>query len=163
QTVYIGSADHSVYAVAVSTASKSGSRIWSRRIGGPVRSGLALDGTTLYAGSDDGYLYAIDITTTTVRWRFGTGGPVRSRILDAGRGGEDVLAGAGFAAGRHDVAERLGVPRVHQHGRRQHLVDAVLELDVPVDAGGDLVPVLRARQRRAVELLVGGRQDAGLV
>jgi outer membrane protein assembly factor BamB len=84
QTVYIGSADHSVYAVAVSTASKSGSEIWSRRIGGPVRSGLFLDGTVLYAGSDDGYLYAIDTTTTTVRWRFPTGGPVRSRILVAG-------------------------------------------------------------------------------
>ena len=84
QTVYFGSADHSVYAVAVYTLNKSGSKIWSRRLGGAVNSGLALNGTMLYAGSDDGYLYAIDITTTTVRWRYQTGGQVRSRILVAG-------------------------------------------------------------------------------
>jgi outer membrane protein assembly factor BamB len=84
QTVYFGSADHSVYAVAVYTLDKGGSKIWSRPLGGAVNSGLALDGTVLYAGSDDGYLYAIDITTTTVRWRYQTGGQVRSRILVAG-------------------------------------------------------------------------------
>jgi outer membrane protein assembly factor BamB len=83
QTVYFGSADHSVYAVAVYTLNKRGSMIWSRHLGGAVNSGLALDGTMLYAGSDDGYLYAIDTTTATVRWRFGTGGQVRSRILVA--------------------------------------------------------------------------------
>jgi outer membrane protein assembly factor BamB len=84
QTVYFGSADRSVYAVAVYTLDKSGSKIWSRHLGGAVNSGLALRGTMLHAGSDDGYLYAIDTTTTTVRWRFRTGGPVRSRILVAG-------------------------------------------------------------------------------
>jgi outer membrane protein assembly factor BamB len=83
QTVYFGSADHSVYAVQVYALSKSGSKIWSRRTGGAVNSGLARHGTTLYAGCDDGYLYAIDTTTATVRWRFRTGGPVRSRILVA--------------------------------------------------------------------------------
>ena len=57
--------------------------IWSRHTGGEVNSGLARHGTTLYAGCDDGYLYAIDTTTATVRWRFRTGGPVRSRILVA--------------------------------------------------------------------------------
>jgi outer membrane protein assembly factor BamB len=58
--------------------------VWSRHLGGAVNSGLALHGTTLYAGSDDGYLYAIDTTSTKVRWRFPTGGQVRSRILVAG-------------------------------------------------------------------------------
>jgi outer membrane protein assembly factor BamB len=84
QTVYFGSADHSVYALAVYTLNKSGSMVWSRHLGGAVNSGLALHGTTLYAGSDDGYLYAIDTTSTKVRWRFPTGGQVRSRILVAG-------------------------------------------------------------------------------
>jgi outer membrane protein assembly factor BamB len=83
QTVYAGSADYSVYAVAVYTLDKSGSKIWSHRLGGAVNSGLALHGTTLYAGSDDGYLYAIDTTTPTVQWRFRTGGAVRSAILVA--------------------------------------------------------------------------------
>jgi hypothetical protein len=41
-------------------------------------------GQVVYAGSDDGYLYAIDITSGRPRWRYRTGGPVRSRILVEG-------------------------------------------------------------------------------
>ena len=46
-------------------------------------SGPALAGSVLYVGDDDGYLYAIDITSTSPRWRYRAGGPVRSQILYA--------------------------------------------------------------------------------
>jgi eukaryotic-like serine/threonine-protein kinase len=39
---------------------------------------------TLYAGSDDGHMYAIDATANTVSWTYRTGGQVRSQILVAG-------------------------------------------------------------------------------
>jgi outer membrane protein assembly factor BamB len=80
QTLYVGAADSSVYAVGMD----AGNKVWSYPTGGPVRSGLAVSGSVLYAGSDDGYLYAIDITTGDQLWRYRTGGPVRSQILVAG-------------------------------------------------------------------------------
>jgi outer membrane protein assembly factor BamB len=33
---------------------------------------------TLYAGSDDGYLYALDATTGVLKWKYATGGAIRS-------------------------------------------------------------------------------------
>jgi outer membrane protein assembly factor BamB len=38
----------------------------------------------LYVGCDDGYLYALDISTGAQRWRYKTGGAIRSQILVAG-------------------------------------------------------------------------------
>ena len=49
-----------------------------------MQSGPILGSGVLYVGSDDGYLYAIDISTGTLRWRYRTGGPIRSRIVTAG-------------------------------------------------------------------------------
>jgi outer membrane protein assembly factor BamB len=85
-TIYAGSAGSSVYAVETD----NGDQIWRHRVGGPVQSGLAYAGSTLYAGptlyagSDDGHLYAIDATASTVSWSYRTGGQVRSQILVAG-------------------------------------------------------------------------------
>jgi len=49
-----------------------------------VRSGIAIDGSAVYAGSDDGYLSAIDIGSGGLLWRYRTGGAIRSQILAAG-------------------------------------------------------------------------------
>ena len=61
----------------ISTA--SGKRAWSYRTGGPVRSAPAISGQTIsdfiYAGSDDGNLYAFGIDGN-FRWQFATSGPV---------------------------------------------------------------------------------------
>ena len=46
-----------------------------------MKSGLATDGTTVYAGDEDGYLYAIDIVGISLRWRYRVGAAVRSQIL----------------------------------------------------------------------------------
>ena len=59
-------------------------RRWTYRAGGPVNSGLAVGGGTLYAGSDNGYLHAIDISNGHRQWRYPAGGAVRSRILVTG-------------------------------------------------------------------------------
>jgi outer membrane protein assembly factor BamB len=44
-----------------------------------------VSGGTLYAGSEDGYLHAINVSTGTQRWQYQTSGAVRSHILVAGR------------------------------------------------------------------------------
>jgi outer membrane protein assembly factor BamB len=63
----------------------SGHQNWSYPTSGPVNAGLATDadGTTIYAGDDDGYVYAIDITSISARWRYRVGAAVRSQILVA--------------------------------------------------------------------------------
>jgi outer membrane protein assembly factor BamB len=60
-----------------------GTALWNCHVGGPVRSGLAVYNGVAYAGSDDGYLYAIDISTGTVRWKYKTGGAIRGSVLAA--------------------------------------------------------------------------------
>ena len=55
---------------------------WRYQTGGNVRSSPALSGTggnaTAFAGSYDGYLYALDAATGALRWRYQTGGYVYS-------------------------------------------------------------------------------------
>jgi len=46
--------------------------------GGMIRGAAALDNGTLYFGSGDGNLYAVDAQSGAERWRFKTGGPVTS-------------------------------------------------------------------------------------
>jgi outer membrane protein assembly factor BamB len=79
--LYLGSAAAAVDSVNV----YSGHQNWSYPTSGPVNAGLATDadGTTIYAGDDDGYVYAIDITSISARWRYRVGAAVRSQILVA--------------------------------------------------------------------------------
>jgi outer membrane protein assembly factor BamB len=51
---------------------------WRVQTGGPVRSSPVLSESTIYIGSGDGSVYAIDATTGTIRWRHATGGAVAS-------------------------------------------------------------------------------------
>jgi outer membrane protein assembly factor BamB len=46
-----------------------------------VRAGLAVAGGVAYVGCDDGYLYAIDITSQEPRWKHKTGAAIRGDIL----------------------------------------------------------------------------------
>ena len=75
-----------VYAVTPGSdiSSQPGTALWHVQLGGPVRSGLAFHGNTLYAGCDDGYLYAIDTTDNTVSWKYRAGAAIRSQILVTG-------------------------------------------------------------------------------
>src|SRR5687767_10779926 len=51
---------------------------WRIQTEGPVRSSPVILGTTIYIGSGDGNLYAIDANTGAVRWRHATGAAVAS-------------------------------------------------------------------------------------
>ena len=74
-TVYAASTGGFVYAVSY------GGKLWSYPTAGAVRSGLALADGILYAGSDGGYLYAIDVSAGDALWSYRTGGAIRSQIL----------------------------------------------------------------------------------
>jgi outer membrane protein assembly factor BamB len=82
-TIFTATTRGTVYAVQPGSniGNEPGTALWSRPVGGPVRSGLAVYNGAVYAGSDDGYLYAIDISTSDVRWKYKTGGAIRSKIV----------------------------------------------------------------------------------
>lgn len=57
---------------------------WVHRTGGQVRSSPAISGGTLYIGSDDGVVYALDAATGRPTGTFRTGGPVSGGVTVAG-------------------------------------------------------------------------------
>ena len=64
---------------ATAPAPPGGTEIWNFTTGGWVVSpALSPDGKTVYAGSDDASLYAVDAATGTQVWAFKTGYAVRS-------------------------------------------------------------------------------------
>ena len=72
-TVYIGSTDGNVYALATGR----GTLRWKTQTGGRVVSSPAVVGARVYVGSYDGKLYALDKATGAVAWTFRTGGERR--------------------------------------------------------------------------------------
>jgi outer membrane protein assembly factor BamB len=68
-TVYFGSSDTYVYAVAA----ESGALRWKFKTGDVVHASPAVSGGTLYIGSWDTYFYALDAVTGAEKWRFKTG------------------------------------------------------------------------------------------
>lgn len=65
-TLYFGADDKYIYAVNTDGTSK-----WSYATGGSIRYGLSTspDGSTVYATSSDGRIYAINSTTGALRWK----------------------------------------------------------------------------------------------
>ena len=57
---------------------------WSYTSGNSVESSPAVAGGTVYIGSDDDSLYALDAATGHLRWSYSTGGPVESSPAVAG-------------------------------------------------------------------------------
>jgi outer membrane protein assembly factor BamB len=71
--VYIGSADHSVYALNAA----DGSVRWKYRTGGAVNSSPAVAAGTVFVASLDGNVYALDAADGKVKWKFKTAGERR--------------------------------------------------------------------------------------
>jgi outer membrane protein assembly factor BamB len=88
ETIYIGCADHNLYAVDAHT----GQRIWSFQTGGEVSSSAAVVGGVVYVGSRDGSLYALAGQTGRQIWRFQAGGSVDSSPAVVG---DAVYVGSG--------------------------------------------------------------------
>ena len=70
--VYVGSNDHSLYALD----SNSGTVKWRFKTEGRVPSSPAVSDGVIYFGSYDGYFYAID-SAGSLKWKFQTGGERR--------------------------------------------------------------------------------------
>jgi halocyanin-like protein len=70
---------------ATQAADGPGERIWSVETGGAVESEPTVVGGTVYVGSHDGYVYALDAESGEEQWRFETGAPPDDqRKADAG-------------------------------------------------------------------------------
>jgi outer membrane protein assembly factor BamB len=67
---YIGSEDHSLYAIDT----KTGKRIWEYCTGGAVHSSPSVNKNVVCFGSYDGYYYALNARTGKLLWKFKTGG-----------------------------------------------------------------------------------------
>jgi outer membrane protein assembly factor BamB len=72
-TVYIGSADHFVYALSAA----DGSVKWRYKTGGAVNSSPAVATDRVFVSSLDGDVYALDAVDGTLKWKFKTGGERR--------------------------------------------------------------------------------------
>lgn len=57
---------------------------WRIETGGPVRSSPVVTGGTVYVGSSDGSLYALDAGRGTLEWKYDAGAPVTSTPAVAG-------------------------------------------------------------------------------
>jgi hypothetical protein len=69
----------------------NGERIWEFQAGGPMLSGIAVNGGAVYAGSFDEKVYALHAGNGSKIWDFSTEGPVESGIVIAG---DTVYAGS---------------------------------------------------------------------
>jgi eukaryotic-like serine/threonine-protein kinase len=72
-TLYVGSADHNLYAVDIAT----GTQKWMFKTGSSVTSSPAVANGTVYFPSYDGSFYAVDAADGKLRWKFQTGGERR--------------------------------------------------------------------------------------
>ena len=89
QTIYVASADGKLY--AIDTAGKTR---WTYAAGGPIKGTPAVLGGTVYVGSDDKKLHAVQSDTGTVKWAYPTLGAVASPVV-----GKDGIVYAGSTDG----------------------------------------------------------------
>lgn len=71
-TVYVGSADGSIYALSAADGTKQ----WTYKTDGGVGSSPAVVNDTVYVGSQDNSIYALSAADGTEQWTYETGGSV---------------------------------------------------------------------------------------
>lgn len=71
-TVYAGSYDGTVYAVAA----EGGAQRWTFGTGAPIVGGAVVEGNTVYIGSTNGVLYALQAQTGDLKWSYLLGGAI---------------------------------------------------------------------------------------
>jgi outer membrane protein assembly factor BamB len=96
--------------------------VWSAKAGGAIRTSPILGDGTLFFGSDDGYLHALDARTGADRWQVNLGAPSDVPVF-----GNGMVAVADRNGILHGLAAATGVERWHQ--------DPVITT-APVLAGG---------------------------
>jgi outer membrane protein assembly factor BamB len=80
-TVYVATTSGNVCAIRPGGLGNPGTQLWSYPVGSPVQGGLAVYNGVAYVGCDDGYLYAIDITSQELRWKHKADGAIQGGIL----------------------------------------------------------------------------------
>jgi outer membrane protein assembly factor BamB len=84
--------------VALNTA--TGAQLWSHQLSGsPVQSTPVVLGSTLYVGSTDGELYALDVATGAEQWRVDTGSAITTDLANESGVLYFANAGSGTAVG----------------------------------------------------------------
>lgn len=94
---------------------------WTYPTEAPVFGSPAVLADTVYIGSDDGFLYALESATGRLRWRFETGGAVRARpTADAGSvlvpSDDGRLYCLDAASGKSDWITAIGVSPAPRSG-----------------------------------------------
>jgi outer membrane protein assembly factor BamB len=123
--VYVGSADGRVYAFDLATGAlrwrydTEGVQLDSRNFGydrRTVQSSPAVSGGTVFVGARDGFLYAIDAATGTLRWRFdhkiswiNTSPAVRDTVVYAGSSDGQFVQAVHTGTGRELWRAKAGV------------------------------------------------------
>lgn len=96
---------------------------WTFRTDGAVRSSPALHDGTLYVGSADGHLYALDAASGALRWRFDAGSPIASSpavtgsvVMISSRDGtlHGLAVGDGRSLWRLETGPDLPLPWGHE-------------------------------------------------
>jgi outer membrane protein assembly factor BamB len=103
-TVFVGSDDGKIYALALDT----GAVRWSFATGGPVEASPLVRGGIVYVGSSDATFYALDAATGAVRWKY---------VTEA-----KILGGANWSPATKAHGERV---LVGSYDHKLHCVDAV--------------------------------------
>jgi len=67
--------------VASGRLPESPALLWTFKTGGPVKSSAAIAQGRVFAGSEDGHVYALDLANGQKLWAFKTGGPIESSPL----------------------------------------------------------------------------------
>jgi outer membrane protein assembly factor BamB len=65
-------------------AEEAGTMKWRFKTGSEVNSSPAVSGNTVYVGSEDGFLYALDKKSGDLKWKFQTGSAVNSSPVVSG-------------------------------------------------------------------------------
>lgn len=103
--VFAASRDGNVHALPVDPPWVEGSEstddgLWTVSVGSlPLVGGPALDGDTLYVGSQGDRVYGIDVASETERWSYDAGGSVLATPAVVGGDAESGAAGRLFVAG----------------------------------------------------------------
>jgi len=107
--------------IITAMAARTGKLIWTFRGGGPFETSPLVIGRTLYAGSWDHKLYAIDIYSGKARWTFTADGEVNSSpAYSGGRIYFGTDAGSLYALDARTGRQRWRASALTRFGRREY-------------------------------------------
>ncbi|HEX2923043.1 MAG TPA: PQQ-binding-like beta-propeller repeat protein, partial [Chloroflexota bacterium] len=83
--LFVGGLNGTFYALDAAYDAEGGTPrvLWQRDLGSPVRSGAAVDGSTVVVGTQHGTIYGLDVSNGQVLWSVSTGGAILAAPLVA--------------------------------------------------------------------------------